>query len=310
MDAFIAADEIIPHEFWRDLPPLLERHLPGASIFYEMRPLIARKKMRLMTSACQLNSQPGIEQFSTRLLGLLNKNLRGIDNVTMLRRAHEFGMGLMWNLLFGIPGERAADYEAFLPHLWRLRHFRPPFLFRITVTRFSPYYNEPEKHGIRLLGPEPGLSFAFPVSRERLAELAFNFEYAYTDGYDPIPVQRALEKEVSLWWDSHSDARLIASLDGKAVVISDTRNGRRTIHRLEENSAWVYRLLEAPMNQTAICRLLLKRNPKVYLRIGGKRGIREILVQLDQSGLIWREDRRVVALGLPVRRGFWIPPTS
>ena len=60
------------------------------------------------------------------MLRLMDKGTHGLANVRFLRHCREFGLYPAWNLLYGLPGEEAADYEAMAEMLPALRFLTPP----------------------------------------------------------------------------------------------------------------------------------------------------------------------------------------
>lgn len=304
VDTFVAVDEIIPRRYFHDLPPLLRRDLPGAAIFYEMSPSVARHLLEPLARACTLHSQPGIEHLSTRSLQLMNKGVRAADGVALLRRAEEFGMALLWNLIFGTPGETRADYAQLLAAMPALHHLTPPNLLPLTLARYSPFHNDPAAFGIRPLGPQRDLDLAYPVADSDLAALALNFEFAVADAEEtPLaPLTAAVER----WTRAkESGAALKARRVGSAIQIEDRRGCRRT-HHLAGAAAMLYRYCEAPVTAEMLAERLRRSDRQAYFMCGGVKGIHGLLQQFARSGLVWQDEARFVALAVPHGAGFWL----
>jgi ribosomal peptide maturation radical SAM protein 1 len=306
VNVFVAVDEIIPQRFFRELPPFLKDQLPEAEIFYEMTPAVSRESLELLSSSVNFCSQPGIESLLTPVLLAMNKRLRGINNVCLLRRAQELGIALLWNMLFGIPGERLELYKLVVSRFPALYHLKPPNLLPLTLSRFSPYHSEPESHGIRILGPQDGLQFAYPVAPELLNDIAMNFEFEYLDRYDPGPVARLLVEAVQRWERFHSMASLTVDLRGSRAWIDDARLPQHSTHYLDPLDTLLYRNLEGGTELTALTRKVLAHSPLTYLEMGGTRGIRARVSGLYRKGLVWREEESYVALAVPKHKGFWL----
>ena len=118
--------------------------------------------------------QPGIESLDNQLLKLIKKGTTAIINVRFLKWAHHYGISVVWNLLHGIPGERAEDYENQLSILRLITHLPPPSsLPCIAVMRFSPYHFDAEAFGMArcrmALGNQPESSQKVNRSKTDLA---------------------------------------------------------------------------------------------------------------------------------------------
>jgi len=305
VDTFIAVDEIIPKQFFRELPPALNAKLPGAAIFYEMSPSVPRHHLEPLAGACHLFSQPGIEHLSDPVLDHIGKGISAAHNVALLRRAEELDVGLLWNLICGIPGEREADYIEMLEQATSLHHLQAPNLIPLTLARYSPYHTTPEAFGLRAIGPQNGLSFAYPVDAETLEELALNFEYETTDGQQDRS-KEYLSAAISVWdTDRARGARLDAYLKGDHVEITDTRCQPRS-HSLCTTASLIYRSLEAPTPIQSIPDMVRSSRPDLYLSSGGRTNVELIINQLRESRLIWISRGLAVALAVPQTSDFWL----
>jgi ribosomal peptide maturation radical SAM protein 1 len=307
---FIAVDEIIPQRFFRELPPLLKTKIPGTVLFYEMTPAVSRESLEHLAGSVTFHSQPGIESLITPVLHAMNKRLRGIDNVCLLRRAKELGISLLWNMLFGIPGERFAHYDFLVRHFPALYHLSPPNTLPLTLARFSPYHSEPARFGVRIVGPQDGLHFAYPVAKELLDDIAMNFEFEYVDGYDPKPVANLLVAAVRRWETFHPSASLRVIPVAGYAIIEDTRSGERSTHYLDDLDTVLYRNLEKTIEIRVLAKRILDSDPSTYLSLGGIQGIRARLARFYRKGLVWQEEEKFVALAIPNASTFWFHPTA
>ncbi len=111
----------------------------------------------------------------------MNKGTTLLQNMQVLKWCQEIGIRANWNLLYGFPGETAADYEN-VAHLCRLAsHFAPPAgVNRIVYERFSPYFYDKEKYGLALRAAS-SYRFIYPGDRVALDKVAYCFD---TDGQD------------------------------------------------------------------------------------------------------------------------------
>ena len=50
------------------------------------------------------------------------KGVQGLRNIALLKWARHYGLTVMWNLLYGFPGEQPSAYDnmaALMPRLWQ-----------------------------------------------------------------------------------------------------------------------------------------------------------------------------------------------
>lgn len=307
---FGASDNIfLKHERDRFCQEVIRR-LPGAKFHFGVKSNISRKQMSLMKQAGIDEIEPGIEAFSDRLLGLMQKGVSGIRNVYLLRLCAETMVWPQWNYLFGIPGERFEDHVVILnkisPALYHLP--APSNAVGISVMRFNEYFDFPQANGIALKGPLPHYDFIYDLSQEFKGQLAYYFDYRHLNGYDPAAVGRLVEKIVSEWNQAYyrQEVGLYCWIEGSQVRISDTRFGGERLFQLNGSASALYRLLDTPVSVEAVAAGLRRQRPHIYLAGGGSPGILKILRWFEQYDLVYHAKGRYVALGVPAQKeGFW-----
>src|SRR5262249_45361807 len=149
--------------------------------FYEVKSNLARDQIRLLAEAGVRRIQPGIESLSSRVLQSMRKGVSALQNVNTLRWSLYYGIRVDWNLLWGFPGETAADcerQEALMPLLAPLEPAAGGG--RLWMERFSPLFTEREAFPVRYLRPEADYAYVYPSSVD-LGELAYFFEYEFAD---------------------------------------------------------------------------------------------------------------------------------
>ena len=207
--------------------------------------------------------QPGIESFSDAVLDLMNKGCNGIQNIRILRWGAEMGMEVIWNIIFGFPGERAEDYEAMadlVPLLVHLR--RPTFAVRVRLDRFSPFFMDPQGHGMTEVRPARAYRYVFPLGEAELRDLAYFFDFDYADGRDPFDYTGRLRAHVAEWGRLQSlaaEARpLLEFLDAPGVaMIRDTRPcATAPVTLLDPLDADLYRVCDEGRTAPAAARTL------------------------------------------------------
>ena len=125
---FQAVDNIISHDYFKSLLPVLKERALGVTFFYEIKSNLRRDQVKLLREAGVLAVQPGIESLSSHVLSLMKKGVTGIQNMALLKWCREYGIEAAWNLLYGFPGETGEDYDASARYASAIPHLRPPGL--------------------------------------------------------------------------------------------------------------------------------------------------------------------------------------
>jgi len=195
-------DNIMPHSYFRTVLPRLAEELPPAEIFYEIKANLNLEQVELLRCAGVYRVQPGIEAFSSSLLRRMKKGVLPRQNLALLRYARAAGLGLYWNLLCELPGDKWEDYEATLELFPLLHHLTPPSgVYPVSIDRFSPYFRDAAAYGITHLEPLPAYSSVFPPSAD-LPSLAYHFKGEYASAKSSHPeLYASLDRAVREWKD-------------------------------------------------------------------------------------------------------------
>jgi ribosomal peptide maturation radical SAM protein 1 len=232
-------DNIMPHSFFRTLLPDLTsmaKDLPSVSIFYEQKANLSLKQVLALMAARITHIQAGIEGLSTSLLKRMDKGVTVAQNVALLRYARSVGMTVDWNLLWGFPGDELREYEEALALLPLLRHLEPPSgFFRLSIDRFSPYFDVPDRYQVTNISPWPGFEMILPPEVDS-TKVAYHFmgEFESASTENPSLI-REIQEQVSLWiaaWNpaagGHRNALGQPTLEvrrvGAEYILHDTRS--------------------------------------------------------------------------------------
>jgi ribosomal peptide maturation radical SAM protein 1 len=177
---FQTVDNILDLGYFKTLLPALARAREQGDdyrIFYETKANLRKEQVKGLSDAGIYWIQPGIESLSSHVLALMNKGSTALQNIRLLKWAREYDMSVSWNLIYGFPGETEEDYEKIFELLPSLSHLEAPGMVRMLLERFSPYFTNPEKYGIRILGPSQWYRHVYALPDEALMRLAYDFEY-------------------------------------------------------------------------------------------------------------------------------------
>ena len=168
--------------------------------------------------------QPGVESLSTPVLRLMRKGVTGWQNVRFLRDCATCRIFPSWNVLVGFPGEDDQEYSALVESLPALHHLTAPDgVHRILLTRFSPYFDDPQL-GLRNLGPSGELTRAYEGVVDTLDDLVYVFDS------EPAGISagmyETLSEAVGVWMANSSTSRLVAlPASESSLVVVDDRYG-------------------------------------------------------------------------------------
>jgi ribosomal peptide maturation radical SAM protein 1 len=221
----MAADNIITHRDYRALLEGLQGLGLDLRLFYEVKANLGRDDIALLADAGVRWIQPGIEAFSDHLLQLMRKGITALQNVQLLRLCAEFGVAPSYNLLFGFPGETAADYEETARFLARLRHLTPPSgpPSLVQIHRFSPFHQDPSRFGFGTPRPAAYYRHLVPPGRAQYKEIAYFFDR----DCDPADLYHAFAPSIATLvedWRSRP-RRLVARLMAGRIEIEAAEMG-------------------------------------------------------------------------------------
>ncbi len=222
---FLVVDNILDYRYFRTFLPELASQGIGASFHYEIKANLQPWQVDVLRAAGVDHVQPGIESLSTPILELMRKGTTRLQNLLTLRLCREAGIEVAWNLLFGFPGEDAAEYAEVLRLLPLLHHLDAPgFCGRVRVDRHSPYFTTPASFGIHDLRPMRAYSFVYDGPPEDLLDLAYYFDFEHEWRTDPATYAADLERAAGEW-RADTRSRLTLEACGSRVRIEDRRRG-------------------------------------------------------------------------------------
>jgi ribosomal peptide maturation radical SAM protein 1 len=229
-------DNVMPRSYFETLYQRLDEDGLGLKMFCEQRPGLSLDDVIALRNAGVTAIQAGVEALSPSLLKRMSKGFSVDASIRLLRYARSVKMGVLWNLLYGIPGDRLEEYEETLALLPLLRHLAPcSSLGPIRLDRFSRYVENSEDFGIRNLKPLEEYANVYPP-RADLRKLAY---YLGGDYESESREQCAVIEEISaqvetaheLWSSGpNPPLLLIKRVRDNVYLLADTRGVCATTH--------------------------------------------------------------------------------
>ncbi len=293
---FSMVDNILDLKFHKTLLPTLAERRYTYNLFYEIKSAASPERLRELRAAGVVRVQPGIESLSTRVLELMNKGVKAIANVNLLRWCRILGIEVHWNLIWGFPGESADDYTAQIALMPQLAHLQPALgAGRIWLERFSPLFEQRAAQA-RPLVPEESLQYVYPAGIDHL-NTAYFFEYDF-DSAVPPEVYGELAATVEAWrqaWQASTRPSLEYRYSEGLLQIDDRRDPDHSgIYTFEDEIAALY--------------MGLTERPRCLADLRATSGLAaerldDALDQFCRCGLAMRDGDQWLALALPHRPG-------
>lgn len=220
----LVVDNILDQHYFQTFIPELARRGSKVELFYEIKSNLRRDQLELLYRAGIREIQPGIESLSDRVLTLMRKGNRGLENIRLLRWCKEIGVLPLWNLIWGFPREPPEEYErmaAMIPHL---HHLTPPERgLAIRLDRFSPNFDHGEELGLADIRPCTAYSHIYPFAQETRSKLAYYFFHDYADGRNVDDYTADTSQAITDWRRNHHRSELLWQDDGKKLKLWDFR---------------------------------------------------------------------------------------
>jgi ribosomal peptide maturation radical SAM protein 1 len=295
--SFECVDNIMPTNYPAEVFPHLTV-TEGATIFYECKADLTAEEMQQMASASVKMIQPGIEALATSTLKLMKKGTTAFQNLAFLKNCLAYDLSPRWNLLVGFPGEEEAVYEKYLEDMPLFVHLPPPgAMAKVQFDRYSPYFNEAEKFGLKLQ-PSDYYSLTYPYNKESLWNLAYHFvdtnfkaEYIHTMIKWIVKVGELAARWQSLWKvPVEQRPQLYVKAQRDTMVVHDTRSGELIEHVLSPTRHWMLEQLHKPKRVSQ----LAKELPE-----GMTVDLAADMQWLKEQGLVFQEGDRFLSLPLP-----------
>lgn len=219
-------DNIVDMRYFKELFPRLEAEGIQLQLFYETKANLKKSQLWAFRRIGSKEFQPGIESLSSHVLALMDKGVKGIQNVQLLRWSKEMGFDISWNIICGFPGETPEDYRQITEWVARIPHLQPPLVVtRFRLDRFSPMFSNPQKYGILNLRSSPGQRLCYPFEEESLQRMAYFLDCDPPTSPETMRETNIMWRSVDHWKQVHGQSTLTARVTASSLVIHDRRFG-------------------------------------------------------------------------------------
>lgn len=301
---FGAVDNILDMEYIDTLFARIQESASEYRFFYEIKANLTPQQIQKLYLGGVRDVQPGIESLSSNVLKLMRKGTTMLLNVRLLKWCHYYHMHVLWNLLWGFPGEKLEDYQRELAVLKLISHLPPPSRCgRVWVERFSPFFTRKEEFNLQDLRPESSYQYVYP-STVNLDEIAYFFDYQM-DHTVPDGDHLATAEFVKQWqknWHAGNQDYLVYRRDEAVLHIEDGR-------MIAQQSSYI---LDEPMATIYECCCETMQTPKQVMRALASKKIdlnpkkvADALNHFCQTGLMLSEDNLYLSLALPEIKKKW-----
>ena len=298
----IVTDEVTAPGSLRDFAGELPGRIPGLQVVYlEVRPGLSKRRLRLLKEAGVRRIEAGVESLSTPVLKLMRKGTTALQGIELLKWGRELGVDVVWNLLWGFPGEDPGEYERMAAMVPLITHLPPPHavgLFRID--RFSPLYEEPESFGLTGLRPYPAYDLVYDLPPDALQRLAYYFTFEYGVPQDVMRYTEPLAQRVAAWKRDHAASMLAYGEEAGRVVVFEQRPGfdQEQVTVLDGDHRHLFLACDRMRSATQLAReLSASRGRDVSLD-----ETEGLLAELAQQGLLLRDGSSYLTLALRLPR--------
>jgi len=289
-------DEILPPRYFDEFFPHVQERVPGVRFVYlQARPDLTREQLSGLFASGVRRLEVGIESLSTPILALMGKGTTALRCVRLLKWAREIGLTVVWNFLWGLPGEPHEEYARMARLVPLLTHLEPPnTVGAFRVDRFSPLFEDPERHGLADARPYPSYGYVYDLPPEALDGLAYFFHATHRT---PQPVERytaSLAARIAEWKAVQQHSLLSYVDDGARLTVAEGRPGfdGAELTVLDGEHRLLYLACEDVATDRALASLLARESGSGV----DDSEVEATLRPLVEQGLMLREGRSYLAL--------------
>lgn len=219
-----AVDNILDMKYFKTLMKRLAEGDFNFGLFYEVKSNLKKDQLEMLRRAGVHTIQPGIESLSDNMLRLMKKGVSALQNIQFLKWCAELKMRVVYNIIWGFPGESPDDYQKMWELIPLITHLPPPVgAGNIRIDRFSPNFNAHKELGFSDLTPYPAYGYVYPLG----AEAVYNLAYFFVPEYENLSIERSTTKglsaEIESWKETYERSELFFMDKGARLLIWDFR---------------------------------------------------------------------------------------
>jgi ribosomal peptide maturation radical SAM protein 1 len=299
-------DNILEMKYFKDFVPELTKRELGIELFYEVKANLKKEQVRQLRDAGITGIQPGIESLSSRVLDLMRKGVRSLQNIQLLKWCKEYGLHPCWNMLWGFPGEPQEEYARMAEIIPLLTHLSPPGGHgAIRLDRFSPNFEKAEQFGLVNVTPAPAYGYIYPLAPEAVTNLAYHFTFNYGTPQDVEGYTQPVAEQIEAWKAAYPQSELFSLDTGAALLICDLRPvASEQLTVLTALQRVLYLACDSAQNLGQLQQLIKQQ----FGESATAPEIEELLQPLLECGLMIREDNSYLSLAVPL--GDYAPSKS
>ncbi len=227
-------DNVLSQDAIRQLPAMMKASGRRFAAMAEVKPNLTEAEVAALRQAGFRYVQPGLESLNDHLIRLMGKGSTAVGHIAFLKACRRSGLIPLWNFLYRIPGEEAADYEELFRLLPLLHHLPAPTGFsRVFFERGSCYTLDPERYALAL-APDRYYRYAFGDNEEIVRAFALYYEDVGGKASEQLqalqPLHDRLVALIRQWQAVYrrGDCHLVMQDRGDYLVMRDTRPCRKT----------------------------------------------------------------------------------
>ena len=295
--AVSVVDNILSMEYFKSFIPMLAGANPGVEVFFEIKSNLRKEQLALLRAAGVTRVQPGIESLSDQVLRLMDKGVRALQNIQLLKWCKEFGIAPQWNLIWGFPGEDPEEYEQMAKWIPLLVHLPPPVSSaHIRIDRFSPNFDRASQLGFKNLAPYPSYSHVYRLPQKVLANLACFFTAELVEPRNVWQYVEPVVTEIRQWQECHADSTFFSVEKGERLLIWDSRpSAQESFVVLTGRDKFIYQACDQTRTARQVLELWQPHSIGATLA-----NVRTALDELSARGLMLRQDDSYLSLAIPV----------
>jgi ribosomal peptide maturation radical SAM protein 1 len=290
-------DNIVDLKYFSELFPRLADEGVKVQLFYETKANLKKTQLFMLKRVGSTSFQPGIESLNSHVLNLMDKGIKGIQNVQLLRWSKEMGFDVSWNILCGFPGETPEDYQQITRWVSSVSHLQPPHVVtRFRLDRFSPMFKDPEKYNLTNVRSFPGHQICYPFPEESLRRIAYFLDCDAPTTPETLHEIRSMWKAIDEWKLVHPQSTMMAELEAGSLTIHDKRTGHVAKDYVYEDMARdIYLALDGVHTDSYLLKMLQNKYPRRSIAV---KHVHEILDDFERCDLVLREENLYLALAL------------